>query len=73
MKYFALFPALGMALLAGCSAGSDAMQKQLDEMKHEVERVHAGNLALQDRVDALEEQAVREGGARRRTRQRGGG
>jgi outer membrane murein-binding lipoprotein Lpp len=55
MKYV---PLLWMMLLAGCSGGSDAMQKQLDEMKDQVTRLRASNLALQDRVDGLEEQAT---------------
>jgi TolA-binding protein len=54
MKYL---PLLWMVLLAGCSGGSNAMQKQLDEMKGQVTRLRASNLALQDRLDGLEEQS----------------
>ncbi len=46
---------VGLAVAAsGCSSGRVAMQKKLTELNHEVVQLRASNLALQDRVDALE-------------------
>jgi outer membrane murein-binding lipoprotein Lpp len=45
------------AVVSGCSSGRVAMQKKLTELNHQVTQLRASNLALQDRVDALESKA----------------
>ncbi|MBW2457962.1 MAG: hypothetical protein JRI68_25880, partial [Deltaproteobacteria bacterium] len=44
---------------AGCTHGRVEMQKKLTELTHEVTKLRASNLALQDRVDSLEAKAPR--------------
>ncbi len=48
-----------VVMTAGCSHGRVEMQKRLTELTHEVTKLRASNLALQDRVDALEAKAPR--------------
>ncbi len=49
---------IGFVVLAsGCSSGRVAIQKRLAELTHEVTKLRASNLALRDRVDALEARA----------------
>jgi hypothetical protein len=43
-----------LALGAGCSAGHDAAEKELAELRAEVTRLRAAQAALSERVDGLE-------------------
>lgn len=55
-----LIAGAGLVFLVGCSGQSEEMSKQLASLQKEVGRLRSSNLALQDRVDLLEE---RRGGA----------
>ena len=48
----------GLVFLVGCSGQSEEMSKQLASLQKEVGRLRSSNLALQDRVDMLEEQRL---------------
>jgi hypothetical protein len=43
-----------LALVTGCGAGHDAMEKQIAEMRSEITRLRAGHAALTERLESLE-------------------
>ena len=53
MKSLVLLMVLSTATLA-CSGKTDALQKDLDSLRNEVSRLRSANLAMQDRLDAIE-------------------
>lgn len=52
---------LSVVFLASCSNGSEQLEKRMGEIKHELTSLKATNLALQDRMEALEERALSAG------------
>lgn len=57
------FPAISIVFVAflglGCSAEKDATARRLDDLQGEISRLKASNIALQDRVEAVEAQGAR--------------
>jgi len=48
------------AFASGCSGGMEPLEKELKALQSEVNRVRSANLAIQDRLDALEVTALAE-------------
>ena len=47
---------MALALAAGgCSTGKEVFEQKLNDIKRDLSQVRASNLALQDRIDALED------------------
>jgi len=49
--------ALALAALAGCAPERDATSARLDDFQREISRLKATNIALSERLDAVESQA----------------
>jgi hypothetical protein len=69
MKWSACLPRLLpiglLALAAGCGGGHEAMEKQLAELQAEIARLRAGQAAIGERLDAIDD-----GGSARRGAER---